>query len=246
MSSLRWVLYAGEPFPPKYLRALMQQWPHAKYSNIYGPAETNQCTYYNIENLPEGDHPIPIGHIWGNTEMRIVDDNYEVVPQGEVGELLIRSATTMKGYWQRPDLTERGFFRRQNALGFEETFYKTGDLVRLDENGLMHFLGRKDHQIKTRGYRVELDAVEATLVAHEAVSEAAIFAIKKADDTVAIAGAVILHPQSTLGIDDLTTYLKGKLPFYAVPEQLSILEDFPRTGSGKIDRKALKAGAINV
>jgi len=245
MSSLRWVLYAGEPFPPKYLRRLMLQWPHANYSNIYGPAETNQCTYYNIPNPPDSEDPIPIGRVWGNTEMFIVDENDEAISPGEVGELLIRSATMMKGYWQQPELTKKSLFKRINSQGFEDTFYRTGDLVREDEGGLLHFLGRKDHQIKTRGYRVELGAVEAVLVAHAEVSEAAIFSIKKEDDTVAIGAAVIVNEVSDIDEKQLIDFLKQQLPFYAIPEQISILNEFPRTGSGKINRSAIKAEIIN-
>lgn len=240
MSSLRWVLYAGEPFPPKYLRQLMLQWPHAQYSNIYGPAETNQCTYYNILNPPESEGAIPIGKVWGNTEMFIVDENDEEIAPGEVGELLIRSATMMKGYWQQPELTKRSMFERTNSQGFVETFYRTGDLVRQDKKDLLYFLGRKDHQIKTRGYRVELGAVEAVLVAHTMVSEAAVFSVKKEDETLAISAAVILNKESNIDEKGLIDFLKKDLPFYAIPEQVFILEKFPRTGSGKVNRTEIK------
>ncbi|MEO1516136.1 MAG: amino acid adenylation domain-containing protein [Bacteroidota bacterium] len=246
MSSLRWVLYAGEPFPPKYLRELMLQWPNARYSNIYGPAETNQCTYYNIPDPPQGDDPIPIGQVWGNTEALIFDEEGQQVAEGEVGELLIRSATLMEGYWQRPDLTQKAMYIRTNAAGFEERFYRTGDLVRIDEQGRMQFLGRKDHQIKTRGYRVELDAVEAILVAHESVAEAVVFPVPKEDDTIAIGAAVTLKETDAADEQLLRQYLQQQLPFYAVPESIRILESFPRTGSGKINRPAIKADLINV
>ena len=245
MTSLRWVLYAGEPFPPKYLRQLMELWPSAQYSNIYGPAETNQCTFYHIPAPPESDDPIPIGEVWANTEMLIVNDSDELITPGEIGELFIRSATTMKGYWQKPALTEQSMFKRLNAQGFEEIFYRTGDLVRQDESGRLHFMGRKDHQIKTRGYRVELDAVEAILVSNLAVSEAAIFPIRKEDDTVAIGAAVILNKNEEVKEEDLIVFLKTQLPFYAIPEQISILEEFPRTSSGKINRPAIKRELIN-
>ncbi len=105
LESLRLIIYAGEAFPPKYLRRLMQQWPHARFSNSYGPTETNQCTYYNLTELPLSDDPIPIGRALKNIECIVLDEADEEVAQGEVGELLVRGVTTMKGYWQNPTLS---------------------------------------------------------------------------------------------------------------------------------------------
>lgn len=248
LTSLRWVLYAGEAFPPKYLRPLMQQWPQARFCNIYGPAELNQCTFYHIPAPPSGDDPVPIGEVWANSESLIINEQEEEVAEGAVGELLVRSATMMKGYWQRPDLTERSFFRHADSTGFDTIYYRTGDLVRRDEAGVLHFLGRKDHQVKTRGYRVELGAVEALLVAHESVLEAVVFTVRAEDDTLEIEAAVILKPQFVEEKCDiiLQQYLKGKLPFYAVPQRLYLVEEFPRTGSGKINRPAIHAGLHQV
>lgn len=239
VSRLRWVLFAGEVFPTKYLRELMQIWPQARFSNIYGPAEVNQCTYYHLDTPPPTDDPIPLGKVWENTQMLILDEQDREVEAGETGELLIRSATMMRGYWKRPDLTEKGFYHREAVPGFRETFYRTGDLVRLDENGLLHFLGRKDQQIKTRGYRVELEAVEHQLGTLDAVREAAIFPYRNAAAEVVIIGAVILQDGQSSGEKELLTALKEQLPWYALPQSIFILEDFPRTGTEKIDRPGL-------
>lgn len=238
-SALRWVLYAGEPFPTKYLRLLMQQWPHTRFSNIYGPAETNQCTYYNIPGPPETDDPIPLGHVWNNTEMLIMDSDDQATPRGEIGELLIRSGTSMKGYWKQPALTKKAFYTRTIVPEFEERFYRTGDLVQLNEEGLLLFMGRKDRQIKTRGYRVELDEVEAKLVAHDSIHEAAVIPIKT-DDSRAIVASVILKENQTVTAKEFTDYLAQYLPWYAVPQHFDIRPSFPRTSTGKIDRPALQ------
>ena len=97
--SLRWVLFGGEPFPPKYLWTLMDRWPNARFSNVYGPAETNQCTYYHVPAQDKGStDPIPIGKVWDNAEGLIVDSDDAVVPTGTPGELLIRAPTMMMGY----------------------------------------------------------------------------------------------------------------------------------------------------
>lgn len=239
MADLRWVFFAGEVFPTKYLRELMNLWPQARFSNIYGPAETNQCTNYDLDAPPETEDPIPLGKIWDNTQMLILDERDQTVTPGEVGELLIRSATMMQGYWKRPDLTEKGFYHLETIPGFQETFYRTGDLVREDEHGQLHFLGRKDQQIKTRGYRVELEAVEYQLGTLAVVREAAIFPYRNEAEEVVIIGAVILHDEQRTEEKEMITSLKEHLPWYALPQSIFILEDFPRTGTEKINRPGL-------
>jgi len=239
MSALRWVLYGGEPFSPKYLRELMGIWSNAIFSNVYGPAEVNQCTFYNFPKPPIDEEAIPLGGCWKNTEAVVLNENDEEIKIG-AGELCIRSATMMKGYWQQPELTEQSFYYKKNNTNTKDIFYRTGDLVRIDEQGILHFLGRKDHQVKIRGYRVELDSVEAMLVAHDAISEAAVFPVRKKEEALQIAAAVILQPSIAITPEKLILYLKEKLPIYAVPEMITIVESFPRTGSGKVKRSALK------
>lgn len=239
MSALRWVLFAGEVFPTKYLRELMRIWPQARFSNIYGPAEVNQCTFYNLDQPPVTDDPIPLGVTWENTQMLIVDDQDCEVPAGQTGELLIRSATMMQGYWKRPDLTEKGFFHREVVPGFRETYYRTGDLVNIDDNGLLHFLGRKDQQVKTRGYRVELEAVEQQLAGLQTVREAAVFPYRNSAEEVVIIGAVTLLEVGGTTEKEMIAALNEQMPWYAVPQSIFELSDFPRTGTEKIDRPAL-------
>lgn len=240
MSALRWVLFGGESFPPKYLRALMQQWPQARFSNVYGPAEVNQCTYYHLDSLPDEEEPVPLGQIWENTQMLIVDENDREVPQGQIGELLIRSATRMQGYWDRPDLTDKAFLIRHTVAGIPEYYYRTGDLVRLDPLGRLQFHGRKDQQVKVRGYRVELEEVESVLSAHRAVSEAAVVAHRVSIEEVMIIAAVRLHEPGSIAAKDLSDVLKAQLPLYAVPQLIIEMDQFPRTGSGKINRPAIR------
>ncbi len=243
LSSLRWILYGGEPFPPKHMQALMDLWPNAQFSNVYGPAEVNQCTIYNIPKPLALDQPIPIGTIWPNTEGLIVDEDDEGVAVGEVGELLIRTPTMMQGYWRRPDLNERAFYYRAQPSGQQDVFYRTGDLVQVRPDGLMDFLGRKDRQVKTRGYRVELDEVEAALLSHDLVEEAAVFPVTNDEGTKNIHAAVICRNGEVLKKSQLIKHLSGQLARYAIPTQIDMKQDFPRTSSGKIDRRALQAEA---
>ncbi|PHN08612.1 amino acid adenylation domain-containing protein [Flavilitoribacter nigricans] len=240
LSALRWILFGGEVFPPAHLAALMEKWPQARFSNVYGPAEVNQCTYYHLEEPPLSGQPAPLGTVWENTQMLILDDQDREVGPGNIGELLIRSATAMQGYWGQPDLTEKAFYCMEVAPGFSEKYYRTGDLVRQDEAGLLHFMGRKDQQIKTRGYRVELEAVEHQLRSLGTVKEAAVFPYRNGSEETLIIGSVILNGSNGTTEKDLIAALGDKLPWYALPQSIFELSDFPRTGSDKVDRPALK------
>lgn len=245
MRSLRHVMFGGEPFPSKYLAALMQLWPQARFCNVYGPAEVNQCTYYFVpENWSPKATSTPIGRIWDNTEGLVVDEQDQVVPPGEAGELLIRSPTMMRGYWNRPELNRTAFFDRPVSGDVSDRFYRTGDLVRQDDDGELHFLGRSDRQVKIRGFRVELDEIEAALVSHPAVQEAAAYAPQGPDGLIRIEASVTLQPGQTFCSDELKRHTGQSVPVYAVPERLERLDGFPRTGSGKIDRRALRERAM--
>ena len=247
LSSLRWVLFGGEPYPAKYMYALMQRLPKVRFSNVYGPAEINQCSYYHVPPIAAGE-PVPaevapIGQVWDNAEELVLDEADQPVPPGEVGELLVRTPTMMVGYWQRPDLDEQAFYRCPVA---DQTavFYRTGDLVQLQSDGNYQFVGRKDRQIKTRGYRIELDEVEAALVAHPQVEEAAAYAVPYDAGSQQVEAAVILKSPATLAAVDLKRHVAERLPAYAVPHQIAIAPTLPRTSTGKIDRRALQKQAL--
>jgi amino acid adenylation domain-containing protein len=243
LSALRWVLFAGEPFPTKHLRALMDELPGARFSNLFGPTETNVCTFYHVEPVAEADESIPIGRPCGNVEAMAVDGDDRPTAAGEVGELLIRGGVVMLGYWGMPDRTAQGFYRRPAADGQHDVFYRTGDLVQLDADGNYRYLGRKDRQIKTRGYRVELDEIEVALLAHAGVEQAAVYTVPDGQGSQSIEAAVV--PRAGLGLApaELMEHLAGRLPPYALPARLTVTQDFPRTSTGKIDRRTLQAQA---
>ena len=159
---------------------------------------------------------------------------------GEVGELVIRGPIVMRGYWGRPDMTERGFFRHAVFPHYTDLFYRTGDLVQQRLDGNFIYLGRKDRQIKTRGYRVELDEIEVALLAHALVEEAAVYPVPDGDGSNLIEAAVIPKEGYTLSPDQLVEHLSDRLPWYAVPVKIDVTNDFPRTSTGKIDRRELR------
>lgn len=245
LSALRWILFAGEVFPTKHLRKLLDTLGHVRFSNLFGPTETNVCTYYHVPAvLPASEEPIPIGRPCSNVESLIVDEDALPVARGESGELLIRGGVVMCGYWGKPDLNQRGFYRRKVFGGnYEDVFYRTGDLVEELPDGNLKYLGRKDRQIKTRGYRVELDEVEAALLSLPAVDEAAAFTVPDGQGSHVIEAAVTTKEGLVLTPDAVMNHVAGQLPHYAVPAKVRVMNEFPRTSTGKINRRELEAGA---
>jgi len=242
LSSIRWVLYGGEPFPPKHLRALMKKWPWARISNVYGPAEVNQCTYYHVAASYADDDrnlPVPIGKTWNETDGLIIDSSDKVVHDDQPGELVICTSTMMLGYWGRPELNNQAFFHYVDGAGLPKVYYRTGDLVRRQSDGNLLFLGRDDRQVKVRGYRVELDDIERTLTNHPQVEEAGVYWILNGP-TKEIHATIIVEPDSEANEVNLKRYLNSCLSPYAIPNRIAVVESLPRTSSGKIDRKSLK------
>lgn len=246
LSSLRWILFGGEPFPPKYLRTLMEKLPEVRFTNVYGPAEAPSCTCYDLPPFPQQfDEPVPIGTVSVNSADLIIDDDDQECAIGEQGELCIRSSTLTKGYWNRPDLNERVYLFRKSFGPFPNVYFRTGDMVVRHEDGLLRFLGRKDRMVKTRGNRVELDEVEAALATHASVSEAAAFVVPDDQGSKRIMAAIKLSDSADITTAALTKYAKTKLPAYALPQQLFIIDEFPRTSSGKIDRNEFVNQLVN-
>jgi amino acid adenylation domain-containing protein len=238
ISSLRWVLFGGEVFPLKYLKELLNKLPKTKFSNVYGPAEVNQCTYYNFDASIELIQQLPIGQVWRNTDFKILSEDDTPVNKGEKGQLVIRSGTMMRGYWKNKTLTENAFFYEKLKSGEVLTFYRTGDVVYEHEDGVLYFSGRQDRQVKLRGYRIELDEIESVMLKHPDVKQAAVV-INKEEDIPVIYAAIMLMPEAKSNIKDIKLHCKTHLPLYAVPNSIEILDDLPKTSSGKIDRKIL-------
>lgn len=239
LSALRVLLFAGEVFPVKYLRQLMAFAPQARYANLYGPTETNVCTWIEVAEPPADDTPLPIGRACPYDEALVLDEALQPVPVGGVGELWIRGASVMHGYWGKPERTALSLQTIEVAPGIRDRAYRTGDLVRERPDGNLEFLGRRDHQVKTRGYRVELGEIETRLAAHESVDEAVVVAIPDDEITNRLKAVVVLKPGAGLTADDLKQHCAGTLPRYMVPETIEFRAQLPRTSSGKVDRRAL-------
>jgi amino acid adenylation domain-containing protein len=241
---LRIILFAGEVFPMKYLRQLAELLPHVELYNLYGPTETNVCTYYKVDRERlKTQEKLPIGKACGNTEVFAVDEKDHLIGPGEVGELYVRGPCVTPGYWADADKTAKMVLPNRFQPHFEEKMYRTGDLVTPDEEGGYLFLGRRDSQIKSRGYRIELGEIEAALVSHPSVKEAAAVAIPDEEIGNRIKAFVALNNGDAISAIQLQQHCASRIPKYMIPEMIEFREMLPKTSTGKIDRVGLaKAG----
>jgi L-proline---[L-prolyl-carrier protein] ligase len=239
LSALRVLLFAGEVFPVKYLRELMRIASHARYANLYGPTETNVCTWLEVAEPPADDRPLPIGRACPYDEVLVLDESLKPVPAGAPGELWVRGATVMRGYWGRPERSALALQSIEIAPGVTDTAYRTGDLVREQSDGNLEFLGRRDHQVKTRGYRVELGEIETVLHRHPGVDEAVVIAVPDDEVTHRLRAVVVTKSGDALDEAALRQHCAESLPRYMVPEAIEFRRELPRTSSGKVDRRAL-------
>lgn len=237
---LRYVLFAGEVFPLPQLRALAELLPRqTQLYNLYGPTETNVCTYYRVRPGDlAGDRPVPIGTPVSGARVTVRDTEGRIVTQpGEVGELVVSGDCVTPGYWRR----EAESAKAGHSLGR----HATGDLVSYRDDGHLVYHGRTDRMVKLSGYRVELGEVEAAVLRHPAIAEAAVVV---ADDggrrSLAVyytAAADAVRP-SLIGIKRHCATL---LPSYMVPHAAVALRELPRSANGKIDYRRLKAADVD-
>jgi amino acid adenylation domain-containing protein len=237
-SSLRLILYAGETFPTKYLRAIKAAWPNPKYFNLYGPTETNVCTYFEVpRKIPADREPsFPIGITCENDRTKVVNSRGRIVKRGDEGELLVRGGSVMVGYWNLPARTRQAF--SIDAEG--NRWYKTGDVVRETPDGNYDFLGRRDRMVKRRGYRVELGEIEAALYLHPAVVEAAVIALPDSEGGILIKALLSCSGAEAPSLIELKGHCARNLPLYMVPDRFSMHASLPKTSTNKIDYQSLR------
>lgn len=235
---LRVVLYAGEVFSAGQLREIAAHWHAARFANLYGPTETNVCTWFPVpaELDPERSEPYPIGVCCSDDEAIVLDTDGTVVPRGTLGELCIRGGSVMVGYWNRADLTEAAFLTHTDG----QRWYRTGDLVEEDEQGNYIFRGRRDRMVKRFGYRIELGEIENALVAHESVLEAALVAYPDESQGVKIHAYVTTAPGPRISLIAFKRHCAQHIPRYMIPDRFEVLEAIPKTSTGKVAYRALE------
>ena len=230
--SLQRIVCSGEALPVDAQQQVFAKLPHAGLYNLYGPTEAAiDVTHWTC--VDEGRDTVPIGRPIANLGCYLLDDNFEPVPVGVLGELYLGGAGLARGYHRRPALTAERFIAHPFVHG--ERLYRTGDLARYREDGVIEYAGRIDHQVKLRGLRIELGEIEARLLEHEQVREAAVLAV----DGKYLVGYLVLHHAGDDWREVLGAHLAEHLPDYMVPAQWVLLEQMPLSPNGKLDRKAL-------
>jgi acyl-coenzyme A synthetase/AMP-(fatty) acid ligase len=239
LSPLRWVLFAGEVFPMPQLRSLMQKLPGSRFANLYGPTETNVCTFHILDRPPEdSDDSIPIGKTCEHLHVRITDDEGNEMPRGMTGEICVQGSNVFQGYWERPDLTERS-----RLPGLPDS-YRTGDLGHMDAGGIIYFSGRHDHQVKIRGHRIELLGVESELSSHPDVGQAVVVVVDRPNGSRELAAFVCPKLDRQLSVEILQRHCQEKLPHQAIPATFTICRQLPVNSAGKVDRRHLKQESL--
>jgi amino acid adenylation domain-containing protein len=241
LTSLRAVLFAGEVFPIAQLRALMRLLPGPRYFNLYGPTETNVCTFHEAPaGIPEDrKEPLPIGRVCAHLEAAVVDAEGRPVAPGLEGELVIRGPNVTRGYWNLPDRTAQAFLASEVVTGRPgEPFYRTGDLVVEEADGNLRYVGRRDRMVKKRGFRVELGEIESVLHGHPGIREAAVVALT-GDEGVRIRAHLVCREGSRLSIIQLKRFCAERLPLYMVPDLFQFHDGLPKTSTDKTDYQTL-------
>lgn len=228
---LRALLFAGEPFPIEPLRQIRRRWPGLRLLNLYGPTETNVCTFHEVCTIdPERARPVPIGKPCCGDRVWVRRDNGtvrgEVAGPGEEGELMVEGPTVMLGYWGR------------DPQGDEP--YATGDLAGVLEDGSFELLGRRDRMAKIRGHRIEPAEVEATLCEHPAVAQAAVVVARKGLEARLVAFLVAQGDTKRPSLLALKQHSAQRLPRAMILDRSVWLDELPLTRNGKVDRMELE------
>jgi amino acid adenylation domain-containing protein len=240
--NLRAVLVGGEALSAGLLSRTARAVPGVRVWNLYGPTETtaNATACEVTADGVAGRGYVRIGRPVANTAAYVLDGRMRPVPVGVSGELYVGGVGVARGYLNRADLTAERFVPDPYSGEAGARLYRTGDLVRWSADGELEFLGRRDGQVKVRGYRIEVGEVEAALRSHEGVRDAAVVAREDGGDTRLVAYAVADGGQA-VNVTALREHLRGRLPEYMVPSLFVELDALPLTPHGKVDRRALPA-----
>jgi amino acid adenylation domain-containing protein len=241
----RCIVVGGEALPARTAAHWRQHAPGTRLINEYGPTETIVgCCVHEVDHVDE-TRPVPIGRPLAGTSLYVLDSELELVPPGVIGELYIGGAGVAHGYVGEPVGTAAAFLPDPYAPARGARMYRTGDLVRLRNDGLLEFVGRRDTQVKLRGYRVELGEIEAALCRQAGVREAAVVLtdLEPSRDRLAAEPRLVGYVvgDSELDLETLRVHLAEELPRYMLPVVLVHMDSLPLTPNGKVDRAALPA-----
>ena len=234
----------------KHLRNIAEAWqraaPNSIVENLYGPTELTICCAAYRWNAAQSfnecvNDTVPIGQIYSGLDHIIIDDERRLVSPGDVGELCVAGAQTFPGYWRDPARTCARFFNHTDEEGRARSYYRTGDLVKILDRGDLAFMGRVDHQIKVRGYRIDPGDIEAVLTRQPGVDQAVALGwpleSERAQGIVAFVAVSLEDP--TL----LHDALRQEVPAYMISNKFHVLPSMPLNSNGKVDRNALRAAS---
>lgn len=229
------VIFSGEVMPIKQLNVWKKYLPNATYINVYGPTEiTCNCTYHVVDREYDLKEVIPAGKAFENEHVFLLnEDDEEITKPGEVGEICVSGACLALGYYKDPDKTSRAFMPNPANKNFLEMMYRTGDLGRFDENGLLYYVSRKDFQVKHMGQRIELGEIEVAASSKEHVERSCCLYDNNKKKLLLVATGDVDKKELLEG-------LREDLPPFMIPNKVFILDEMPMTKNGKIDRNALK------
>ena len=238
MPSLHTILFAGEVLATKYLIKWMKTFPEKHFINAYGPTETTGISlYHSINKIPETiNDVVPIGKACKNSEVFLFSENGNVILEnGIIGELAIKGSGVALGYWNNEKLTDKVFVNNYAVAGTNNRIFLTGDLCKKRIDGIFEYVGRKDRQIKYRGYRIELDEIEKALINIKAIHDAAVIMVNSEnyDLPELIAFVEIGNHNKEISLKQLVS---NSLPNYMVPNVFIKVDVIPRNNRGKVNR----------
>lgn len=236
VNSLRLIMYAGEPFPVNQLKKLRSIFSSIKIANLYGPTETNVITYHFVTNNDLGNNiNIPIGRAVDKAVIILVsNDGTKLCKDYELGELWCSGSMVCQGYLNTSSNFIVSPFHKNKKI-----FWNTGDLAYRDEDGLLHYKGRKDNMVKIKGYRVELGEIESAIVQHPDIVQTCVVVTKNNKSYDILNCFYSTHNQLPILERKIYLWLKDRVPEYMLPSSFIFIDQLPITSNGKIDRNLL-------
>lgn len=232
---LKKVFFCGEVMPNKQLNQWRGAYPDTKFTNLYGPTEvTEVCTYFPISRTFAEEESLPIGFPCENTDIFVLNEDDQLVSNGEIGELCVRGTCLSNGYYKNPEKTVEVFVQNPLNNSYPEIIYRTGDLVRYNEFGELMYVCRKDFQIKHMGHRIELGEIETAVSSIDGIyANVCLYDDKR--------NIIVLFYTGSVNEKKLAEQLRELLPGYMLPGKRCRLSTMPLNLNGKIDRQNLKA-----
>lgn len=234
LPSLRLITNTAANLPPEHIRQIQRRFPQARLFSMYGLTECKRVSYLPPEEL--ATRPGSVGRGMPNQEVYLVDEQGQRLPPGSTGELVVRGSHVMRGYWRKP---EESAERLRPGIHPGEQVLHTGDLFRMDADGYLYFLGRKDDMLKCRGEKVAPKEIENLLHRLEGVLEAAVVGLPDALLGHALKAFLVLKPGHRYGEKEILRFCGARLERHMVPREIAFVDALPRSPNGKVDKQAL-------